>query len=75
MSTPKILQKAARQYRHNAGSDEFVVAFDFEETKKIVTDLQGKAEEFEKLESRLADTLEMLDDKSHAYLLSKWAGS
>lgn len=39
----EILWPAARQYRHN-NSDEFVGAYDKEETEKIVTELLAKIE-------------------------------
>lgn len=40
MKVPEILHKAQRQYRHNFGSEELISAFDFEETIKVVSDLE-----------------------------------
>ena len=31
-----LLQRAVRQYRHNAGSEDFLFAYDKEETEKVV---------------------------------------
>ena len=42
MKTPEILLPAVRQYKHNNGDEGFVVAFEAEETKRIVVDLQNE---------------------------------
>lgn len=34
------LNKAIRQYKHNDGSDGFIIAYDKEETEKIITKLK-----------------------------------
>jgi hypothetical protein len=43
-SAKKLLVPAFRQYRHNFESEEFVCGYDYEETIKIVNNLQDKIE-------------------------------
>ena len=49
MTTPKVLERALRQYRHNHG-DGFVLAYDREETHKAVA---RAVSEIELLKSKL----------------------
>lgn len=45
MSTPKILEGASRQYRHNWGSEELICGFDKEITIEIISKLQAENKE------------------------------
>ena len=45
--TPEILCSATRQYKHNNGDEDFVIAFEQEETIKIVERLQDRITELE----------------------------
>jgi hypothetical protein len=69
--TPEILWGASRQHRHNFESEEFIPAFDYEETIKIVQHLQAtiskQAEEIERLKK---DKYELLNVKSKDGILS-----
>lgn len=47
MSTPEILHKAIRQYRHNYGGDDLVMAFDKDIVIDIVTNLEKERDELE----------------------------
>lgn len=40
----KQLTPAIRQYKHNDGSDGFVIAYDKTETEKLVTELNAQIE-------------------------------
>ena len=40
----KELIPAIRQYKHNDGSEDFVIAYDKEETEKVVTELKAQIE-------------------------------
>ena len=45
--TPEILWSATRQYKHNNGDEDFVIAFEQEETIKIVERLQDRIAKLE----------------------------
>ena len=40
--TPEILWPAARQYRHNFGSEELIAGFDYDVVCNIVTELEAE---------------------------------
>ena len=42
MKTPKLLIPAIRQYKHNDGSEGFVIAYDKALTQQIIWDLQNE---------------------------------
>ena len=52
---PKILWPATRQYKHNDGSDGFVMGYDINVVDKIVESLQSKLTEANKTISELKD--------------------
>ena len=71
--TPEILWPALRQYRHNTDNspdlfnpkDGFVCAFDYDETLKVVTALQSRAEALDaidELRSEEGDCVTILCD-------------
>jgi len=47
MKVPEILYRAQRQYRHNFGNNDLVVAFEFEETIKVVNKLKMRIKRLE----------------------------
>ena len=47
MKVPEILYRAQRQYRHNFGNNDLVVAFEFEETIKVVNKLKRRIKQLE----------------------------
>ena len=42
MKTPDILVPASRQYKHNDGSEGFVIAYDEKLTQQIIWDLKNE---------------------------------
>ena len=52
---PKILWPATRQYKHNDGSDGFVMGYDINVVDKIVESLQSKLTEANKTISELRE--------------------
>ena len=51
MKVPEILYKAQRQHRHNFGDEELILAFDFEETIRIVNELETKINQLQNTSS------------------------
>ena len=47
MKVPEILYRAQRQYRHNSGNNDLVVAFEFKETIKVVNKLKRRIKQLE----------------------------
>ena len=47
MKVPEILYRAQRQYRHNFGNNDLVVAFEFKETIKVVNKLKRRIKQLE----------------------------
>ena len=41
-ATPKELHAALRQFKHNNGTDEFVIGYDFDEINKAFATLKSK---------------------------------
>lgn len=59
MSTPEILIPALRQYRPNIGpDDEYVAAFDYDETVRVVHRLQQQRDELFAENQRLRERLD-----------------
>ena len=55
--TPEILWGATRQYKHNDGSDGFVLAFEQGETIKIVSQLESSIATLEREKAELEQKL------------------
>lgn len=49
---PEVLLTALRQYRHNYGSEELIVGYEYEETNRIVAALQALAADPDKMADR-----------------------
>ena len=67
--TPEILRGATRQYKHNDGSDGFVVAFEQVETIKIVGQLESSIAQLKREKAELEQQLSAI--KEFALALSR----
>jgi DNA repair ATPase RecN len=56
--TAKCLIPALRQYRHNHGGDELIAGFDYDETHKVVRQLQERNLELEEICDELGAALD-----------------
>lgn len=64
----KELSKAVRQYKHNDGSEGFVIAYDKEETEKLVTELKAQIEFKIKECQELAQACNRWKNQFNAYI-------